>query len=186
MEKDKLEQYILNNRKSFEPPEVTPDVWSKIKKNQSKKNRFDVNWRYLLSRAAAVVAIFVSSYYFHEYRSNKSLVKIDNQAKNEKVYQELMESELYYTSQIKAKENELFLLTKGTPSIKKDIVKDFTGLDNILMEIKNDLKDNADNQEVIEAVMQNYMLKLEILEDMLSQIKSTNKHQTYHEEGYNI
>ena len=43
------------------------------------------------------------------------------------------------------------------------------------MELKDDLNDNADNDEVIQAMIQNYRIKLEILEEMLNQIKSTQE-----------
>ena len=59
-------------------------------------------------------------------------------------------------------------------------------LDGILRELKEDLNDDADNQEVVEAMMQNYMLKLEILEDMLEQIKAKKEKNNNDETGFSI
>jgi UDP-3-O-[3-hydroxymyristoyl] glucosamine N-acyltransferase len=42
-------------------------------------------------------------------------------------------------------------------------------------ELKNDLHDNANNEEVIVAMIQNYRIKLEILKDILQQLKSTEE-----------
>lgn len=182
MKPDKLEKFILDNKEGFGPPMPAPDVWDKIHKRAPKKE-IHFNWRMILSRAAAVVVIFISSYYFHEYRSIISGGKLDNNttiavAEQEPVYQEMEEAESYYTSQIKYKKNELFSLTEDSPELQKDINRDLTELDIILLELKDDLKDNAANQEVIEAMMQNYMLKLEILEDMLNQIKPKKENET--------
>jgi hypothetical protein len=44
-------------------------------------------------------------------------------------------------------------------------------LDSICTDLKKDLKDNIANQEVIEAMIQNYRIKLQLLEDMLKLLK---------------
>ena len=189
MKPDKLERFILENKEGFSPPEVSSDVWDKVTKREQKK-RISFNWNLIMSRAAAVVAIFISSYYFHEYRakikSNALGTSAEALASDEPLYKELMEAELYYASQIKYKKNELFSLTEDAPSLQKDVTRDLSELDAILRELKADLKDNADNQEVIEAMMQNYMLKLEILEDMLQQIQPKNEPTDTHETAYSI
>lgn len=189
MKPDKLERFILENKEGFSPPELSPDVWGKIKKREPKKQS-TFNWKLIMSRAAAVVVIFISSYYFHEYRSKTNSTELGSNveviASDEPLYKELIEAELYYTSQIKYKKNELFSLTEDAPTLQKDVTRDLSELDAILRELKTDLKDNADNQEVIEAMMQNYMLKLEILEDMLEQIRPSNEQPDTNETVYSI
>lgn len=190
MKPDRLERFILDNKEGFGPPMPAPDVWDKIQKREPQKENL-FNWKMVMSRAAAVAVIFISSYYFHEYRSMiKAKAPGQNAtvdlAQQEPVYQEMEEAESYYSSQIKYKKNELFSLTEDSPELQKDINRDLSELDNILLELKADLKDNAANQEVIEAMMQNYMLKLEILEDMLKQIKPNNKQQNKNETTYSI
>jgi len=54
------------------------------------------------------------------------------------------------------------------PEIEKELVTDIPHLDSICVEIKNDLKDNVSNQEVVEALIQNYRIKIRLLEDMLT------------------
>ena len=190
MKPDRLERFVLDNKDGFGPSMPAPDVWDKIQKRErQKENHF--NWGMVLSRAAAVAIIFISSYYFHEYRSivndrSGDKIEVTGLDQQESAYQEMEEAESYYNSQIKYKKNELFDLTEDSPELQKDINRDLSELDNILSELKSDLKDNAANQEVIEAMMQNYMLKLEILEDMLNQIKPTNKQNNKNENTYSI
>ena len=50
-------------------------------------------------------------------------------------------------------------------------------LDQVYNDLKEDLKDNAANEEVIEAMIQNYRLKLDILEEMLVVLKQSNESQ---------
>ena len=101
------------------------------------------------------------------------------------LFKELMEADVYYSAEISSKKQELFSLTGNEPGLQMDINNDLGDLDAILLELKEDLKDNADNREVVEAMMQNYMLKLEILEDMLDQIKG-NKENDDDEKGFSI
>jgi len=187
MKPDKLEQFMLDNKEGFKPPFPTPDVWSNIEKRKPKRKVNQLNWSTALSRAAAVAVIFVVSYYFHEYRSSLTeSVSISAVAEEvSPMYLELQEAELYYASQISYKRTELFSLTADSPDLQNDISIELGGLDAILLELKEDLKDNADNQEVVEAMIQNYMLKLEILEDMLRQIDRKNN-KNNNETGYTI
>ncbi len=57
------------------------------------------------------------------------------------------------------------------PEIQKELFTDISQLDSICSEIKKDLKDNVANQDVIEALIQNYRLKISLLEDMLEVLK---------------
>ncbi len=174
MKTDKLEQFILENKAGFRSNEKTPDVWDKIIKREPKNKIYRFNWKFVISRAAVFAGIFITSYYFHVYRAAINSSKLDSaltsQIEKEPLYKELLEAELYYDSQIKFKKNELFSLTDDKV-LQKDVIQDLSDLDAILLRLKVDLSDNADNQDVIEAMIQNYMLKLEILEDMLRQLK---------------
>jgi len=176
MKTDELEKFIQENRKGFDSFEPDPDTWDKIVKREPARKQFTISWRTVASRAAAVVFIFIASYYFHEYNANRASNKeVDNtiaSLNNNEGYQKLVEAELYYNSKISIKKKELFLLTSQESILHKEINTNLTDLDNMLLSLKEDLKDGADNEEVIEAMIQNYMLKLEILEDMLSIIKS--------------
>jgi hypothetical protein len=48
-------------------------------------------------------------------------------------------------------------------------------IDSICSEIKKDLKDNVANQDVIEALIQNYRIKIRLLEDMLELLKENEE-----------
>ena len=49
------------------------------------------------------------------------------------------------------------------------------------MELKNDLKDNVGNPEVVEAMINQYRMKVQILESLLNQIKE--KENKYEDEN---
>jgi hypothetical protein len=181
MKTDNLEQFILDNRKGFDMEQPGQKVWDGIKKRHPETKSISLNWKTLAVRAAAVVVIFVSSYYFHDFmdsRQNKTANVADVGIVNNQLYRDFLEAELYYSSEINYKQKELFQLTGNSPDLQKQVDLEMENLDNLFRQLKEDLNDNADNNEVIEAMIQNYRIKLEILEDILFQIKSENsKHQ---------
>ena len=174
MKTDKLEKFIIDNRNEFDDLEPNPAIWDKIQKKEPKT--IELNWTRILLRVAAVVVIFVSSYIFFDYtgklNNNQELAKtrLEN-FEGESIYEDLMEAEFYYSSQIEQRKEEFYHLAGNTSPLRNDINIELSELDNIFRELKEDLNDNANNEEVVVAMIQNYRLKLEILEDILMQLE---------------
>jgi len=179
MSPDKLEKYILDHRDDFDDQVPDPALWDKIDTRKAPVIR--INWKDIAWKAAAVAVIFVAAYYFHDYidsrkqYSNSDLRK--NSEMNSPIMKELIEAEAYYTSQINMRKEEVFRLTASNPDVRHEIDNEMVDLDRVYTELKEDLKDNADNEEVIEAMIQNYRLKLDILEEMLVRLKQSNQSQ---------
>jgi len=182
MKTDKLEQFIRDNRKNFGELEPNPDLWNKIERPEHKAKTLRFSMKTFLGRAAAVAAIFVAAYYFHDFRSKRMAEKSEKSTKNNPVYQEFIEAEFYYAAQISERKQELFLLTNDVPDIQKEVSGELNELDLEYQKLKEDLMDDANNQEVIEAMIQNFRIKLEILEEMLQQIKSKQHKNTIRDE----
>jgi len=83
---------------------------------------------------------------------------------------EWQEAELFYQQQI---DNMTVMVKQVTDD--EEILYDLEEMDKAFAELKEDLKDNADNAEVIEAMMNHYRLKLQILEQMLEEIQERNE-----------
>jgi hypothetical protein len=189
MKKDKLEQFVIDNRDEFDELIPSPMLWDKIEKRESKI--IQLNWRTIGLRVAAVVVIFISSYYFHDFVQNRNARQ--NVAASEtgldgqnNMYQELAEAEFYYTSQIEETREAVFYLTSSNHRLRDEINTEMLELDKVFRELKNDLHDNADNQEVIVAMIQNYRLKLEILKDILQQLKASKNEKNNNNEAKQI
>ena len=85
---------------------------------------------------------------------------------------QLKETETYYNSLINSLYKEATPLLTNNPEIKKELNIDLSHLDSICVDIKKDLKDNIANKDVVEALIQNYRIKIRILEDMLETLKA--------------
>jgi hypothetical protein len=86
-------------------------------------------------------------------------------------HQELKETELFYNSLVNSLYLEAKPLLTGQPDVEKELNHDLARIDSLCADIRKDLKDNVANKEVIEALIQNYTIKIHILEDMLNVLK---------------
>ncbi|MEI6047753.1 MAG: hypothetical protein WCS03_02555 [Bacteroidota bacterium] len=167
---DKLEEYIKKNRDELDRYTPSPDIWEKIDRVM-RKDKFQL--RKWLSIAAMVVIILGSALVF--FRPSNSLLINKNQSGNGEEQTsgnpQLKETEIYYNNLVNSLYLEATPLLTGNPEIKKELTIDITQLDSICSDIKKDLKDNVANQEVVEALIQNYRIKIRLLEDMLTLLK---------------
>jgi hypothetical protein len=171
--KDRLEEFVRSHQQEFDIHEPDPALWGRIEKLAAPKKV--ILWRYYLSRAAIIVFLIGASLIGQRVwmKNGQHLAKQD--AEIELNIPELQEAEMYYTGMINAKMEEVKPLLLKNPSLQKELNTDLTELDSVYKSLKNDLKDDIANQEVIEAMIQNYRLRISILEDMLSFLEDNVK-----------
>lgn len=186
---DNLEKFINNNREAFDN-ENSPDIWSEIdNKIETKKIKQNINLKIFRNIAAAIV-IFLMAWFGKDFIRNKEnfpeeqqQIVMDDNAENEP-YVTLMEAEYYYTSEIEKKKEEIIKITNNNTEIASDIDMEMIELDKIYKELKDELNDNYNNEKVIEAMIQTYRIKLDILNTIQEQIKpenDENNNEDYHE-----
>lgn len=178
MNPDKLERFIIDHRDQFNDLEPDPGLWNKIRGKETRTR--NIHWAGIAWKAAAVVIIFVSSYFFHDYMDERKETRLMEQAQagqdmeGFEDIQVLKDAEAYYTSLISAREEQLVQLLGDDKKILEDIMEEMKELDEIYIQLKRDLTDDVSNEEIIEAMVQNYRMKLFILEDILNQLQKTN------------
>jgi hypothetical protein len=169
---NRFEEFIKNKRDEFDFREPDPALWKKIEAGI--RPRRVINWRVIASRAAAVLIIFAASYMVHDLfdKDSHKLAGRKPQQKPAKeiVIPELQEAELYYSGLISEKLEEIKPILTNCPGIEEELKFEMSELDSLYTDLKTDLKDNVANQEVIEAIIENYRLRITILEDLLKEI----------------
>ncbi len=170
--KDRLEDFIRENRLEFDSIEPSEELWEGIENKLDKGRK--ISWNYLSGRVAVVAAIFIISFMAQRFFMNS----LDY---NE--IPEIVEAESYYSGLINTKLNEVKPMLVEFPEIEQELNADLSELDSVYTSLKDDLKDNIANQEVIEAMIENYRLRIEILEEMMHFLnkddeKHTNKNNT--------
>ena len=163
---DRLEEYIKKNRDNLDIYKPSPVLWKKIKKDLKPGRKPARRW---LSIAATVAVIIGTSLIFYQIgKKSVSRDLISVSGSDVKASQQLKEAEIYYNNQINALILEARPLLTANPDLEQELNSDLSQIDSIYADIRKDLKDNVANQEVVEALIQNYMIKIKILEDMLA------------------
>lgn len=140
-QRDDFETYPFDSDKGWE------DIKAKVAPNHQKKDP----WK--IAGVAACFAFILGGTIF--------FVNPVSQVNNE-----IAELEEYYNGEI----NQKITLVKN--QLKDDrILQDLNTMDQAFAELKADLRDNVDNQEVITAMMENYQLKLQILEEIIKELE---------------
>ncbi len=152
---DRLEEYIREKKDDLDKYEPSPEVWRGIRKKMHSGRRRLAGW---LSAAAMIAVILGTAALFYLANHNKT-------------HPELVESEIYYNNLINDLFSQATPLLTGYPDLQKELLTDMSQIDSICADIKKDLRDNVDNQEVIEALISNYRIKTRILEEMLEALR---------------
>ena len=171
--RDNLENFIRDHSAEFDLHEPNPALWKGIEKKITSGKV--IRWKFYVTRAAAIILIFGASIIVQQIWLKKNNSTTHEMKSASVEIPEVKEAEMYYSGLISEKIKEVQPLLLQNPSLEKELNSDLTQLDSIYTGLKTDLKDNIANDEVIEAMIQNYRLRISILEDMLSYLKSENK-----------
>lgn len=156
--RDSLKEHVQANSEDFEIYPFESNDWNKI------ANRLDPpKPRYrglMMGIAASLAVIFIS------------IILVSTNSSNQPV-NELAEMEGFYQEAI----NQKITLVKHQLGDDR-ILMDLQAMDEAFAELKGDLNENVDNEEVIMAMMENYRLKLQILEEILSELEKENSDET--------
>lgn len=179
MKEDKLEQFVRDNAEGFNSLDPPTMAWDSIKNDLPvlKQNPVRNLWPYAWKVAAAIL-IFTSAWLLNDYMdrekaSNNNSTTAETAASPELT--QLSEAEAYYTTQISSKQAELALYTKQHPEIIEDLRKEFTEMDKSKAELEKDLTESNADEKVIEAIILSYRVKLEILDQMLTELRKSKE-----------
>ena len=181
MKKDKLEEYISDHRSEFDQDSPPPMVWMNIEKHLDKKPSSGAITRELKSpgimRMMQIAAMFVM------VMGVGLLIGLQLNDGNSNVYaqpqlQEFVEAENHYSKEI----DKMWTIVKASGVEEQETIQeDLNALDAVYNELKNELISNpkANTDYVVNAMINNYRSKIDILETVLNQykIEKTNKPQ---------
>jgi hypothetical protein len=175
---DELEKYIKDHRHELDRYSPPKKVWSRI---QSELGRKKHTLSFGISAAAIIVIVVAIGALLRINSRGSEETRLENDII--KIYTGIRETELYYDNLINDLIKQAQPLLTEYPDVQKELNEDMTKLDSLYIDIRKDLKDNISNKEVIEAMINNYRIKIRILNDLLDQLKeneSTNLNDQSH------
>ncbi len=165
--KKNLEDFVRTNRASLDQAQPDLKVWAGIDQALDRKNSRRIRlWRPFA--AAASVALLVGLGTIIGWQLNNQ----QNQRSLSSVAPELEEMQEYYESQLEEK-TAILANYQADPSVKEDLSQ----LESFLTELQTELLEAPRDKEeqIINAMIENYQDRLDILERVLSRIQSNNR-----------
>lgn len=199
-EKDDIEKFFEEHGDEFPQYEPSADLWSKIKPQVEAKEEEPkvvpiapkeekVIKVATLYRAAAVLVIGLLAGYGiwgvnWSGKTGQTTVAVSNDSTSgatinnyyislEDLSPDLAEVEQFYTSQIEEKRGELEAL-----HVNQSYYEELEELDHEMTILQREASVNLDNERVVEAMVQNYRLRLELLENLLQEIQKEQENRT--------
>ena len=165
---DAFEKIIAQNRDVFDTQLPPADMWDRIAGDVPElRVKAGIRLTTWMKAVAAVMVVVLTT------SIGWQLMKHENQtvaSPLSEVETQIQEAAYFYESQISEKQQAVIKLTAHQPVVRQEMTMDMAELDSALAEIKEDLKDNVSNKEVLEAMIQTYRMKLDILEQILSYV----------------
>lgn len=165
METNDLKNFVDVNREEFEVYNYEANDWEDIAKKLDEtrphKKSVVVPLTYIWRVAAVVIIVLGATFY-------TSWVNWKTQSNQLMISAELQEAAYYYNDLIAIKVAEI---SKLDHTVEQEVFRNMEALDQAFLELKADLQDNADNEEVIYAMIDNYKIKLKVLEQILAQLE---------------
>ncbi len=167
----RIEDIIKNNKEQFddlEPKEGHFERFAqKLEQYHKKRKHFSVS--FLLKVAAVAVLLIVSGVWvFDQFWQSGIPEKFAYQ----KIDPEFKETQMYYTTQVQKRYNKIKSFEFNDKQQKQMLLEEIHEMDSIYYNIRQDIKTNPNDPRVIHAMIKHYQMKLEVMDQILNQLKS--------------
>jgi len=166
MKKNKFESFIRENRAAFDLKEPRAEIWYEIDKRIIRKKQSSVFNLNLMGIAASVVILIgfgIGIGFLSQANSSEEQFYSESSE-----YGNFPEVEKYYLTQINNKTSELKEI-----GMENSIEENLQQLDQIYAELKEEFlnADDKNKEVIVNAMIQNYQTKIDILELILGRSK---------------
>ena len=168
-----IEEIIRNNKDFFE--EAEPSTGHLERFNRKLERRFQINTikrsivPYLLRAAVVTLLVTLSSLWTwdHFIRTGSSRMTLGQ------VSPQYKEVENYYVHQVNMMESEIVNVDlKNNPEQKNMLLKEMKNMDSTYVSLQKELKANPNDERIINAMIEHYQTKLEVMTYIVNQLKT--------------
>jgi hypothetical protein len=180
-----IEDIIRSNKDFFD--EAEPSIGHLERFNRKLESRFGTGIikrsivPYLLKAAVVTLLVTLSSLWTwdHFIRSDRNRMTLGE------VSPQYKEVENYYVHQVNLMESELVNIDlKNNPEQKEMLLSEMKSMDSVYVQLQKELKANPNDERIINAMIEHYQTKVEIMSYIVSQLKEIrNENQNKTENG---
>jgi hypothetical protein len=165
--KDKLENFILNNKPSFDEDFNNEKVWEAIGRGIKPTTNSNFNW---LAAASILLLLAVGWLITDRYNLNQRVNELENLTVSGRNYQEI---ENYYTQTV----NEKIALIKEMSIIHRSPIEgNLKELQQNYKDLKTQLLEGIPHQKIIDAMIWNLREQVKILENHLEILEEVKEY----------
>ena len=188
--KDKLKEFASSHKDDFDSvPELGHfDRFKELQKEQETQKtetivQKETKWVLMKVAAMLILVLGVGWLFFNlgKMQVNDELVvaSLEVGAIND----ELSEAEVFFANKVDKKRKEVLAYSGGRSSATSKIMLELEKLELQYSDLKNELLVNEESPQIVNAMIENYRLRLSLLERLLKQLKKSNTlKQKYHEQ----
>ncbi|BBE20618.1 hypothetical protein AQPE_4812 [Aquipluma nitroreducens] len=169
MKPDRLEKFVNENRHEFDQLEPSDRLWEAISGQLNEEPKHKIRKFQWMKIAAVVVLVLAIPTVIYQVKFSEQIQSAKAVQADPEI-QELIEAEAYYAQEVSGKMAEINKCYKVHPEIKIEIEGDLNELEMMYHSLKNDLKENISNKEVIEAMIENNRNRMKLVDEVLEQI----------------
>jgi len=173
MKMKNIEDILRENRNLFDDREPAEGHFERFEWKLERRLHSQARRRsivpYLLKAAVVTVLITLSSLWVWDnfIRTGKDRMALGD------VSPEYREVENYYVRQVKSMEDELgTYYLSDNPEQKKMLEQEIKSMDSVYVQLQKDLKANPNDERIINAMIEHYQAKVEVLSYIINQLKS--------------
>jgi predicted DNA-binding antitoxin AbrB/MazE fold protein len=179
-----IEEVIRNNKDIFDAEEPSKGHFERF--NRKLEVRFQATTirrsivPYLLRAAVVTLLVTLSSLWTwdHFIRPGSSRMTLGQ------VSPQYKEVENYYLHQVNLMEGEIVNVDlKNSPEQKVVLMKEMQSMDSVYVSLQKELKANPNDERIINAMIEHYQTKLEVMTYIVSQLKSIRNDKTNNTEN---
>lgn len=168
-----IDEIIRNNRDLFEDREPSEGHFERFSVKLEIRRQIRANRRsivpYLLRAAVVTLLVTLSSLWTwdHFIRTGNSRMTLGE------VSPQYKEVENYYIHQVSLMEGEILNTElSSNPEQKEMLVNEMKSMDSVYVSLQKELKANPNDERIINAMIEHYQTKLEVMTYIVSQLKS--------------
>lgn len=170
-----LDDYIRNNMERFNEEEPSNGHFERFeeKLDRLERRRISRPWMAILRIAALVILGLVISYAaFREFRIiEQSRENLYSGA----IVTELNEAEKFYTTQLNISYNTIQNLRfNNDKDEKKQVLEELSEMDMQVQVMKEDLKQNPDDERIVHAIINFYQVKMEMMDMIIARTQQSS------------
>ncbi|MGM0408027.1 MAG: hypothetical protein ACQERU_08580 [Bacteroidota bacterium] len=180
-----LEKIIQENRSVFDSHEPDDGHFDRFEQklnnlHQRKNKTFTLG--YMLKAAVVALLVVISGLWVYDKTFTPPTIK-DGIALRE-ISPEYSEVEMHYTSLVNQKYSEINEFSFIDSTQKNMLMNELSEMDSIYENLKKDLSLNPNDERVINAMIQHYQLKVEIMNQILGQLQQVKNIKQQKSENY--